>query len=94
MSARCDACALSLMFDPQYASVNLIKMLGSIRGGMSATAMSDAMDKCVPEAQRSCVQHKSGSMTVVDFAECVAGKLQIDVGLVLEVMKAILSSKL
>jgi len=61
---KCRDCAFSLMVDPQYWSANVIKMLGSIRGGISSGTLTDAMAKCWPEAEEFCIKKHSGSMTV------------------------------
>jgi RHS repeat-associated protein len=90
---KCRDCAFSLMVDPQYWSANVIKMLGSIRGGISSGTLTDAMAKCWPEAEEFCIKKHSGSMTVLHFAECVAGKIKIDLQTILKVLKAILKGK-
>ncbi|MDH7602575.1 MAG: RHS repeat-associated core domain-containing protein [Armatimonadota bacterium] len=90
---KCRDCAFSLMVDPQYWSANVIMMLGSIRGGISSGTLTDAMAKCWPEAEEFCIKKHSGSMTVMHFAECVAGKVKIDVQTILKVLKAILKGK-
>lgn len=60
---------------------------------MSSDTMTDALFKCYQEAQPYCVKWQSGSLTVSNYVDCIAGKLKLDVKLVLKIIKAILKHK-
>ena len=85
-TCKCEDCAFALMTSGQAYAAQIAKALGGLRGGFRAMTISGAMDKCWLDAAKYCMKEDSGSLTVLDFWQCVGGRLNLDSKTLLKVV--------